>query len=562
MNITDEILNRINIVDYISKFVNLRRSGSNHTGLCPFHNEKSPSFIVSDDKQIYKCFGCGNGGNVITFAMEYDRLDFKDAINELAKYADIDTSKYDRKTSAKNSETKDEKEKIKQTNNIINIYYQNSLTKSEIATDYLINKRKLTQEVIARFGLWYATDNQYDLPQYLIAKGISTSDMYMTSMVRQWTNGDSYSFFRNRITFPIYDTVDNIVGFTSRIIDPQDNPKYLNTAETPLFIKSKILYWLNIAKHHIKEYNNIIVVEWNMDVIALYRVWLPIGVATCGTSLTQDHIKILKRYSQNISLLFDNDNAGFAATIRAVKLCLEQEIYPQVLSLTSIYKDADDIANDDNLTMQEKQNILTSPVDSIIHIYHTLAKKHNISNPVEKKILLNEIFDLISYIPDVAIRNDYINIMADLLFTNSTYLIANYQTRSKKNKTTQKKEIVTKSTIDKNQIIRAIRDWDRVRQNISSINLSWLSDLWDIYIQIMDIVWHPKPQIMSAEYKVLQLQLEKDLQWQTDQKKLIYIYNLIKTQCEYIYKLYFKWLESSDKQLVILQIKKMQWLKI
>lgn len=561
MNITEEILNRINIVDYISKFVNLRRSGSNYTWLCPFHNEKSPSFMVSEDKQIYKCFGCGNGGNVITFAMEYDRLDFRDAINELAKYANIDTSKYDRKSSVKDSETKDEKEKLKTTNNLINVYFQNSLTKNDIAKDYLHNKRKLSDEVIARFGLWYATDNQYDLPQYLISKWVSTSDMYMTWMVRQWSGGDNYGFFRNRISFPIYDTVDNIVGFTSRIINPADNPKYLNTSETPLFNKSKILYGLNIAKHHIKEHNQIIVVEWNMDVIALYRVWLPIWVATCGTSLTQDHIKILKRYGQNISLLFDNDNAGFSATVRAVKLCLEQDIYPQVLSLPKWYKDADDIANDDNLSLEEKKNILTSPTDSIIYIYNILQTKHNISNPVEKKILLNEMFDLFSYIPDLAIRNDYMNNLAELLWTNATYLIANYQSRSQKNKTSPKKETIVKPQMDKNMIIRAIWENDRLSQNFD-INTNKLSELWDIYMQIINIVWHPKPQIQESDYKVLQLQLERDIHGQTDDKKLIYIANLIKSQCEYIYKLYFKWLETKDKAEIINQIKKLQNIKI
>lgn len=182
-------------------------------------------------------------------------------------------------------------------------------------------------------------------------------------------------------------------------------------------------------------------------------------MATCGTSLTVDHIKILRRYTANIQLLFDGDGAGFTATIRAVKLCLEQDIYPQVLVLPKPHKDADDLANDDSLTDIEKRDCLTSKLDAITHIYMSLKNKHNISNPVEKKTLLNEMFDIMSYIPDMTIRTDYINMIADDMSTNAAYLIANYQTRVSKNRSTfAKKEEIIKPQIDKNLLIRAIRD--------------------------------------------------------------------------------------------------------
>lgn len=301
-----------------------------------------------------------------------------------------------------------------------------------------------------------------------------------------------------------------------------------------------------------------------MDVIALYRIWLPIWVATCGTSLSQDHVKTLSRHTHNIQLLFDNDGAGFAATIRAVKLCLEQDIYPQILHLEKPYKDVDDLANDDKLDDLEKRDILTHTSDAISYIYKQLNIKHNISNPVEKKILINEMFDILSYIQDPTIRSDYIYNLSDRLSANPSYMMTNYKTRISKNKhqNTYKEPKTNSAEISKDTIIFSIFEWSRLHQiDLLDSQIQNIEKLHHIYIQICDIVWHPKPTKWDNDIKMSQLQLESQTSWQANDKIYIYLQAIIKNQCEYIYKLYFKKLEWADKIKILPLIKEIQMIK-
>lgn len=264
--------------------------------------------MVSPSKQIFKCFGCGKGGNVITFVQEIERIDFRDTVKELAKQANIDISKYQNEK-FNNQAYADEKEKIKRVHKLAQQFFVDELKNSVIATTYLREERKLDQETIDTFGIGYAPDSHYALLQYLKGKGFTDTDLIQASLAKKGQTGEAYGFFKHRITFPIYDLMNNVIGFSARIINPNDKPKYLNSAEHKAFEKSKLLYGLNIVKQHIKEYNAIIIVEGQMDVIALHRLGLPIGVATCGTALTSDHLKLIKRYTENVYLLFDNDPA-------------------------------------------------------------------------------------------------------------------------------------------------------------------------------------------------------------------------------------------------------------
>jgi DNA primase len=240
--VTDDILASVDIVETINRYVPLKRAGANFTACCPFHNEKTPSFMVSPTKQIFKCFGCGKGGNVITFVQEIERIDFRDAIKELAKQTNIDLSKY--QTDPKKYEKRnDGKEKVKRIHKIAQKFFLEQLEKNPEAKKYLIEERKLDEETIKKFGIGYSPNSHYAMIQELKSKGFSDQDLIEASLAkRSQTGRDIYTFFRNRIMFPIYDTMSNIVGFSARIIDPNDKPKYLNSSENKVFQKSQLLY--------------------------------------------------------------------------------------------------------------------------------------------------------------------------------------------------------------------------------------------------------------------------------------------------------------------------------
>lgn len=231
--------------------------------------------MVSPTKQIFKCFGCGKGGNVITFMQEIERLDFRDAVKELANMQHIDLDKYQvnfQKISAEN----DEKAKLKRLHTLAHQFFVNHLQQNESAQKYLKENRKLTPEIIHHFALGYAPNKHYELIQMLRSKGFSDNDLLEASLAKKNTNGEIYAFFRNRITFPIFDAMGNVVAFSARVINPEDKPKYLNSAEHKAFEKSKILYGLNFAKNHIKEHQKLIIVEGQMDVLGLARLDFPI----------------------------------------------------------------------------------------------------------------------------------------------------------------------------------------------------------------------------------------------------------------------------------------------
>lgn len=422
--LTDDILSSVDIVDVISRYVSLKRAWSNYAGCCPFHNEKTASFMVSPQKQIFKCFGCGKWGNVFTFVQEYEKIDFWDVVKLLAKDANIDITKYD-VDSKKLDHYSDEKEKIKRIHKLAQKFFVDSLEKSKEAKEYLNEKRKLDNETIQYFGIWYAPDSSYDLRNFLKWKWFSDDDLIQASLIKPSKNSDFYTFFKKRITFPIFDTMNNIVGFSARVLDPNDTPKYLNSSEHPAFEKSKILYWLNWAKQHIGQFGYLIVVEWQMDVIALHRLGFPVAVATSGTSLTEEHIKILKRYTDTVYFLFDGDQAGQNATQRALSLAYQQDLFPKQLIFPPEYKDADDLANSPS-GKEHFAQILQDAQDWFSAVFSYLKTQYDINSPIDKQKILNILFGLIQKINNISLQQHYIQVISDNLnspfeFTRSQY---------------------------------------------------------------------------------------------------------------------------------------------
>ena len=408
--LSEYIVENVDIVDIISRRVQLKRAGSNFSGLSPFQHEKTPSFMVSPQKQIFKDFSSGIGGNVITFVMEYEKVDYMDAIKLIADEQRLDISEFIG-NSEKSKEYADDREKLKRIHKLAQEFFVDSLKKSQKAIDYLHDKRKLSDNIISDFGIWYAPDSSYSIIQHLREKWFNEQDLAQASLVKKWQS-DYFSFFRNRITFPIFDARNNIVWFSARVINPEDQPKYLNSSEQAIFEKSKILYWLNFAKNSVKMLDMIVLVEWQMDVIWLARLWTPIWVATCGTAVTEQHFKLLKRYTENVYILFDNDDAGKNATVRALKIAYRENIFPKMIVLPDGYKDTDDIANDPNWK-EIFDWCIKNAKDAFLQIYDLLRQKYDMTSPIDKQRLFNEMFGLIACVDNYTIQEHYKQLLAE-----------------------------------------------------------------------------------------------------------------------------------------------------
>jgi DNA primase len=514
--IADDLKQQVDIMDVIWRYVDLKRAWSNYTGLCPFHREKSPSFMVSRDRQTYKCFWCWLGGDVISFVMEYEKMDFWDAIKELATRYHFDLTPYKSEKSSIDSyiDTKDQREKLKLINKLTSKWFHEQLAKHPEASDYTHDRRHLDDDIIARRQIGYAPSNWQLLNQYLQSKWFTVTDLTEAWLIRQsQSNADTYSFFRHRMMFPISDHVGNIVWFGGRIINPEDNPKYLNTGDTELYRKSNILYGLHQAKSHIKTHDQVIVVEWYMDVIALDRLWMPVGVAPCGTSLTVDHVKLLTRYTQNIVLMFDNDNAWQTAGIRSVKLLLEQGIYPKLLRLSSPYKDIDDLANSD-LGDDEKQTILTSTVDWFDALVAQLQIAYPLDHPVAMKQLINEMFTVLTSIGDFSVFMWYLNKLAKLVNIDENGLLNQYKQRHRSNKSVTRRPSETPPNYEEDVDLLLVSiaqlpiynmhpPWESTLMSIKGDQGGIFVQLHKLALDLQALKWNPKYTQSQLEEWVL-----------------------------------------------------------
>lgn len=483
--LAEDILSNIDIVDVIWRYMPLKRAGSNFSGNCPFHNEKTPSFMVSPSKQIFKCFGCGKGGNVITFMQEIERIDFRDAAKELAKQANIDITKY-QTDPTKHDERQDEKEKIKRIHKIAQKFFVEQLAKHPEAQRYLHEERKLSDQMISDFGIGYAPDSHYTMIQEFKSKWFVDKDLIDSSLAKKsQTGGDIYTFFKNRITFPIYDTMNNVVGFSARILDPNDKPKYLNSSEHKAFEKSKLLYGLNRAKSAIKEYNALFIVEGQMDVIGLARLGYNIGVATCWTAFTPEHLKLIKRYTENLFLIFDNDDAGQEASLRALTLAYQNDLFPKIITLPDGYKDIDEIANTvDGKEKFDKQR--KESQDGFSVVFGNLKKKFDLTSPIDKQKILNILFGLIMNISSKAMEDHYIQLLWERLGIREHIMEAQYKQFEKNWGKFILQQIARKTEkkyeIDRELLVSALFYQDFIKQFIETQD-KW-TGLFDLVNQI------------------------------------------------------------------------------
>jgi len=330
-DIVVHIRDTANIVDIISEFVTLKKTGKNFMGLCPFHAEKKPSFTVSEEKQIFHCFGCAQGGNIFSFLMQYNNMSFPEAVRFLGQRYGIEVPA--RKISPTQRKELEEKERLLKINQEAAEYFKGMLSSSSSgkrARDYL-DKRQMTQEVTDRFMLGYALQSWTGLTQYFSRRGVPLDDLQKGGLVVA-KKGRHYDRFRDRVIFPIVDIHKRVVGFGGRSLD-DSLPKYLNSPDTPVYHKSRTLYGLHVAKDACRQSGTAFIVEGYFDLLALHCHGIKNVVATLGTALTRQHVRIVKGYAKEMVLVFDSDEAGIKAAERSLPLFLEEKVDPRVLIL-------------------------------------------------------------------------------------------------------------------------------------------------------------------------------------------------------------------------------------
>lgn len=387
--IIEQIKDSVDIVEFISNFVTLNRSGSTYKGCCPFHSEKTPSFVVNREKQYYKCFGCGEGGDVIKFLMKIENLNFMDALQKLAKESGVDLSRYEE--NPKTKEKIQKKRKIYDLNIEAARFFLTQLWNNKDAIQYLKN-RGLENKIIKNFGIGYAKMDWNNLRKAMNEKGFKDDELLSSGLISKNDRGYRDRFV-DRIIFPIFDYKGNVIGFGGRTTK-NINPKYLNSPETEAFNKRFHLYGLNFAKNQIVD-KGALLVEGYMDVISLHQRGINFAVASLGTALTLEQAKLLKKFNTNVILAYDSDDAGIKATIRAIDILNEVGMNIKILNLKP-FKDPDELIVKSGIKEFEKR------IDqSITHVdfkIEVLRSKFNLNDQNQNLLYIKKVAQILKQI--------------------------------------------------------------------------------------------------------------------------------------------------------------------
>lgn len=403
--VIEEVRQRNDIVSVISTYVKLKKTGANYMGLCPFHSEKSPSFSVSGNKQMYHCFGCGVSGNVYTFVMEYENFTFPDAVKFLAEKAGVTLPE-----TAYSNEAKEQanlKNQLLEINKVAAKYFYVQLMSHQGrgALEYL-QERELTKETIVKFGLGYSNKYSNDLYQYLRSKGYEDSILMQSGLISQDEKQGAYDKFWNRVMYPIMDANSKVIGFGGRVMG-DGKPKYLNSPETKIFDKSRNLYGLHLART--TRGRTMILCEGYMDVIAMHQAGFSNAVASLGTAFTGLQANLLKRYADEVLLLYDSDGAGIKAALRAIPILKDAGLIAKVVKLAP-YKDPDEFIKAQG--KEEFQRRLDEAVNSFYFEIEVLERNYDFNDPEQKTRFFNEMAKKLLVFTEDLERNNYIEAMA------------------------------------------------------------------------------------------------------------------------------------------------------
>jgi len=420
MDAVEEVKSRLSIEDVIAEYVQLKRAGRNWRGLSPFGNEKTPSFIVSPEKQIWHDFSSGKGGNMFSFVMEVEGLDFKGALELLARKAGIDIDQY---RSAKRSGGPD-KDRLYQLLELGSKFYQVQFSKNKTALEYVFKKRKFTKETALEWRLGYSPNNGSALVDFAKSKGFTEPEIKQAGLSAQSYKGGIQDMFRGRLMIPLQDPQGKIIGFTARLLDDDPNaPKYINTPQTVLYDKSRHIYGLHLAKESIRKTKFVVLVEGNLDVIASHQVGVRQVVATAGTALTEPHLKALSRFTGDIRLSFDADKAGVAATERAIPIASRVKVSLSIIDIPS-GKDPDDLIKQDPKLWQEAITKHQYALDWLMARYAGLL---DIGSAQGKREFSDILLPVVRNLSDDVERDHYLNAIAKAMGVSREALDQKFQ---------------------------------------------------------------------------------------------------------------------------------------
>ncbi len=415
--VIEEVQSKLDIVEIVGSYISLRKAGRNFKACCPFHHEKSPSFVVSPVKQIYHCFGCGAGGDTISFVMKHENLEFMDALRILADKAGVAIPQFKGRASGKSRSFASMLHRI---NEFAANYYNALLigsAKANEARKYLI-KRTLNADVVAKFKIGFASGEWDSLLKFAKTKGVSATALEKAGLAIPGKESSFYDRFRNRVIFPIFDVRSKVVAFGGRVLD-DSLPKYMNSPETDVYVKGRHLYGLNFAIEEIKEKDYVIIVEGYLDLIIPYQSGIRNIVATLGTALTVEQIRLIKRFTDNVVIIFDADQAGEAASLRGLDLLVAEGLFVKIAKLPQ-GQDPDDYVcknGKDKLLgiIQEADNLFDYKLK-------LLLKKLNPALSEDKTKISSEMLPTIKRIENSVLRADYINRLSKALFISEDAL--------------------------------------------------------------------------------------------------------------------------------------------
>ena len=395
----EEVRSRLNIEDVVGEYVQLKRAGRNFKGLSPFSGEKTPSFYVSPEKNIWHDFSSNKGGDIFSFVMEVEGVDFREALEMLARKAGVDSSAYNSKENQARSQLK---RRLLEAHRLATQYYHQSLLKNDHALNYVFKRRSLSKEVVGDFKIGYAPDSGNALVKFLETKGFTKQELSQAGLTNRF-GGD---LFRGRMMVPLMDGSGQVIGFTGRIINDDPNaPKYLNTPQTILYDKSRHVFGLSQAKEAIRANDFAVIVEGNLDVVSSHQVGIKQVVATAGTAMTEAHLKSLVRLSPNVRLAFDGDAAGIAATERAIPIAQAVGVDLTIITIPKGSKDPDELIKKGKSLWENTINDAENAVDWLLAQY---TKRENITTPIGKRQFTTAALAVVRSLGDPVVQEHYL----------------------------------------------------------------------------------------------------------------------------------------------------------
>lgn len=561
MDAVDEIKGKLAVEDVVSEYVQLKRSGRNFKGLSPFTSEHTPSFMVSPEKQIWHDFSSGKGGDIFSFIMEVEGLDFKEALNLLARKAGLDLAQFTRDGDYGPSS---QKERLYKAVELAAKFYQVQFSKNKLALDYVFNKRKFNKEIIIKFQIGYSPNNGDALFKFLTKHGFNKKELTLAGLItKSYRTSD---MFKGRLMIPLADGQGRVIGFTARLLDDDNRQsKYINSPQTPIYDKSRHIFGLHLAKESIRKNDYVVIAEGNLDVIASHMVGVNQVVATAGTALTQQQLKALSNLTSDVRLAFDSDKAGQSATERAIPLASSIGINLSVIDIPN-GKDPDELIQQDPEIWEQTINNYSYAIDWLISSY---KQRIDISSATGKKKLSDIVLPLIYQLNDPVEIDHYLTYLAKLIDIDKTALIQKGTTNDSQ-KPTVLKRVKTSSEIDDKDLNERIKCQDQLlalallniqlREFINNIEAGMLvkeepRTLLDFLKQNpefnSDPITEPKLRKLTDYVKILLLQYEAIYQ-DLDETELSYEAKRLQDRLITIYvkhakSLLAKGLEAADK---------------